>query len=213
MEITEIERMTIMSNLWLELTKPEGGILRPEILEQITIASGRIVTCDPLISHNNPFERTVQPGIYPVVAWWHEEEERIAAAELKLSDGHPIRWEMAVRPGQNVNELKDGSIYGYPVDTGLGCFADVEAIHKLEEMEARLQRELGDDFISLYDNLIEEVLSEHEDNWGNVIVCDDTGLNVVMFSSGYGDGFYASYWGFDTDDRIVSLVTDFNLLN
>jgi hypothetical protein len=212
MESTKIERMTIMLNLLLELAKAEGGILRPEILEQLTIISGEIVACDPLISHNNTFEQTIQPGTYSVVAWWHEEEERIAAVELKLSDGQPIRWEMAVRPGQNVDELKDGSIFGYPVDTGLGCFADVEAIHKLEEMEARLQRELGDDFISLYDNLIDDVLSEHEDNWGSVIVCEDTGLNVVMFSSGYGDGFYASYWGFDADDNVVCLLTDFNVL-
>ncbi|OAB45290.1 DUF4241 domain-containing protein [Paenibacillus glacialis] len=202
-----------MSNLLLELAKPESGILRPETLEQITIVSGKMVACDPLISHNHPFERTIQSGKYPVVAWWHKEEERIAAAELKLSDTRPIRWEMAVRPGQNVNELKDGSIFGYPVDTGLGCFGDVEAIDKLDEMEARLQRDLGDDFISLYDNLIEDVLSERDDNWGSVIVCEDTGLNVVMFSSGYGDGFYASYWGFDADDNVVCLVTDFNVLS
>ncbi len=202
-----------MSKLLLELAKPEDGILRSETLEQITIVSGKIVACDPLISHNHPFERTIPSGKYPVVAWWHKEEERIAAAELKLSDTRPIRWEMAVRPGQNVNELKDGSIFGYPVDTGLGCFGDVEAIDKLDEMEARLQRDLGDDFISLYDNLIDDVLSEHDDNWGSVIVCEDTGLNVAMFSSGYGDGFYASYWGFDADDNVVCLVTDFNVLS
>jgi len=127
-----------MSNLLLELTKPESGILRPEMLEQITIVSGKMVACDPLSSHNHPFERTIQSGKYPVVAWWHEEEERIAAAELKLSEAQPIRWEMAIRLGQDMNELKDGSIFGYPVDTGLGCFADVEAIDKLDEMEARL---------------------------------------------------------------------------
>lgn len=202
-----------MSSLLLELSKPEGGILRPEMLEQLTFVSGTIVASDPLIAHTNPFERTIHPGTYPVVAWWHEEEERIAAAELKLSDARPIRWEMAIRPGQNLSELKEGTIFGYPVDTGLGCFADIEAIHKLDEMESKLQRDLGDDFISLYDNLIADVLAEHEDNWGSVIVCEETGLNVVMFSSGYGDGFYASYWGFDVDDNVVCLVTDFKVLS
>lgn len=201
-----------MSTLFLELAKPEGGILRSEMLEQVKIISGQVVACDPLISHNQPFERTIQPGTYPVVAWWHEEEERIAATELKLSDALPIRWEMATRSGQNLNELQEGTIYGYPVDTGLGCFADVEAIDKLDELDAKLQRDLGEDFISLYDNLIGDVLAEHEDNWGNVIVCEDTQLNVVMFSSGYGDGFYASYWGFDEENKIVSLITDFNII-
>ncbi|MEH6980177.1 DUF4241 domain-containing protein, partial [Bacillus pseudomycoides] len=29
---------------------------------------------------------------------------------------------------------------------------------------------------------------------------------------GYGDGFYPSYWGFDENGKIVSLVTDFQVL-
>ncbi|MDM5188666.1 DUF4241 domain-containing protein [Bacillus sp. DX4.1] len=201
-----------MSKLLHELSKTGGGTLRPEMLEQVKIVSGKIVACDPLIFNNKPFERTIQPGAYPVVVWWHEEEERIAAAELKLSNAQPIRWEMAIKLGQNVNELEEGHIFGYPVDTGLGCFADVEAINKMDEMEARLARELGNDFISLYDNVIDDLLTEHDDVWGNCIVCEDTGLNVIMFSSGYGDGFYASYWGMDEEGQIVSLVTDFNVL-
>lgn len=40
-----------------------------------------------------------------------------------------------------------------------------------------------------------------------------TGLNVMIFSSGYGDGFYASYWGFDDTGSPVALVTDFRVLD
>jgi hypothetical protein len=34
---------------------------------------------------------------------------------------------------------------------------------------------------------------------------------VIVFQSGYGDGFYASYWGFDAEGQLVCLVTDFDL--
>ncbi len=38
------------------------------------------------------------------------------------------------------------------------------------------------------------------------------GLNIVLFHSGFGDGRYASYWGFDAANRLVCLITDFEVL-
>ncbi|NOT69817.1 MAG: DUF4241 domain-containing protein [Hyphomicrobium sp.] len=34
-------------------------------------------------------------------------------------------------------------------------------------------------------------------------------VNVAMFHSGWGDGFYASYFGYDADGNVAALVTDF----
>lgn len=199
-----------MSKLLHELSKPNSEVLRCEVLEHLKVTSGKIIACDPLIFHKNHFEHTIQPGTYPVVAWWNN--DLIAGAELKLAESKVNEWKMATKPGQNISELEEGYIFGYPVDTGLGCFADVEAIEKLEEIENRLQQELGDEFISLYDDLIDDILTEHDDEWGNCIVCEETGSNVIMFRSGYGDGFYPSYWGIDEKGNIVSIVTDFNVL-
>ena len=36
--------------------------------------------------------------------------------------------------------------------------------------------------------------------------------NIICFSSGWGDGSYASYFGFDADGRPSALVTDFAVL-
>jgi hypothetical protein len=33
-----------------------------------------------------------------------------------------------------------------------------------------------------------------------------------MFESGWGDGVYISYWGFDANDAPACLVTDFSVL-
>ncbi|KMP93790.1 cytoplasmic protein [Bacillus wiedmannii] len=202
-----------MSKLLRELSKSDSEALRYEALEQLKVTSGKIVACDPLIFNKNHFEQTIQPGTYPIVAWWHKEDGVIAGAELKLSESKAVGWKMATKPGQNVSELEDGYIFGYPVDTGLGCFADVEAIDKLEEIEDRLQQELGEEFTSLYDDLIDDILTEHDEDWGNYVVCEETGSNIIIFRSGYGDGFYPSYWGIDEAGKIVSLVTDFQVLH
>ncbi|WP_459502936.1 DUF4241 domain-containing protein [Bacillus sp. C1] len=199
-----------MSKLLQELSKSDSEILRSELLEPLKVTSGKLVACDPLIFNKNYFEQTIQPGTYPIVAWWHDNV--IAGAGLKLSEAKVTAWKMATKPGQNVSELEEGYIFGYPVDTGLGCFADIEAMNKLAEIEDRLQQELGDEFISLYDDLIDDVLTEHDDEWGNCVVCEETGSNIIMFRSGYGDGFYPSYWGFDEKGNVVSLVTDFQVL-
>lgn len=191
---------------------PGSTRLQPELLPELTVLTGQIVTCDPLVPHTEPLEQQIEPGIYPVYIWNEPQEQRIAAAELRLSERPAVRWELATRVGQRIEELAEGHIFGYPVDTGLGCFADREAIVGMEQMEHKLAEQLGDDFISFYDDALADLLEEHEDNWANLAVDEATGLNVVIFSSGYGDGFYASYWGFDEAGYPVSLVTDFRVL-
>jgi hypothetical protein len=34
-------------------------------------------------------------------------------------------------------------------------------------------------------------------------------VNAVMFHSGWGDGFYASWFGYDANGDVAALVTDF----
>ena len=37
--------------------------------------------------------------------------------------------------------------------------------------------------------------------------------SVAVFSSGFGDGYYSSYFGFSTNGRLVALLTDFNVVD
>jgi hypothetical protein len=53
--------------------------------------------------------------------------------------------------------------------------------------------------------------SDHTAVWANIVVNHESGANVIIFSSGWGDGGYASFWGFDQSGNISSLVTDFAL--
>lgn len=40
-----------------------------------------------------------------------------------------------------------------------------------------------------------------------------TRLNVVMFSSGWGDGFYPTYGGFNDSGDLMNVVTDFQVFD
>ncbi|GEM_PF-2788441 len=52
----------------------------------------------------------------------------------------------------------------------------------------------------------------HTREWADFQLEDETGLNVVYFTSGFGDGLYPSYWGYDGAGDLACLVTDFEVL-
>jgi Protein of unknown function (DUF4241) len=44
-----------------------------------------------------------------------------------------------------------------------------------------------------------------------VNVSINNGANIVAFTSGFGDGAYACYFGYDKDNEVVCLLTDFDV--
>lgn len=108
-----------------------------------------------------------------------------------------------VTSGQDVTTLKEGEIYGYGVDAGTGAFMDITGA---EELSSFLTQKEDN-----YERLIEEMelTYKHTRNW---LLWQRGDNNVAMFSSGWGDGYYASYIGYDGDNNICRLVTDFGVL-
>jgi hypothetical protein len=47
---------------------------------------------------------------------------------------------MAVCEGQNIKDLKDEEIFGYPVESGMGCFMDLETQNLLNNLELNFLR-------------------------------------------------------------------------
>lgn len=71
----------------------------------------------------------------------------------------------------------------------------------------------GDKFLEFCDNVIAEMElnSCGSASWADVLVVESTGANVITFSSGWGDGEYASFWGYDASGELTCLITDFAL--
>ncbi|MET0623467.1 MAG: DUF4241 domain-containing protein [Pyrinomonadaceae bacterium] len=174
----------------------------------LTVTSGRVVACDPLVSPDvEPFDRRVPAGKFPVllsVAHFEDNDRRVAAAMLRFAERAPASWELALRPGEELSALSEGEVYGYPVDSDTGCFMDAETARLV--LSGVVEGEFADAIIVEMDKTYEDTWS-----WANVELGAEAGRSVVAFSTGVGDGLYASYFGLDEDGEVVCLVTDFSL--
>jgi len=177
---------------------------------ELVVPSGKIIACDPLIGPDTRyyFKKTIEPGHYPVIVsvadFQPHADTRIACAMLRISDGTPVRWESAF-----INEKDDRITYG--VDAGTGCFVDLDAAQILEDLFSD-----EDEFEGLCDLILAEMKNNslgkyRTAGWANMQINKDTEANIITFTSGWGDGGYASFWGYDERGKLTSLVTDFAL--
>ena len=190
----------------------------------LILTSGRIVPCDPLIVPDTRYhlKKTVKPGRYPVIVsladFQPSGEARFACAMLRLSDKPTVKWEIALINGPDPEQTGDRTYYG--VDAGTGCFLDYDAAEIIANLVSfEIQWPDKDDFQLFCDRAIAEMEKNSFGKsllvagWANMKVSDDTEANIVAFSSGWGDGGYQSFWGYDASGNLTSLVTDFALFN
>lgn len=173
----------------------------------LLVTSGQIVACDPLtVSRDEKaFVTSIPPGRHAVIlsVARFDGEHRVAFAKLELNELKAVRWEMALTPGQKIKSLKEGGFFGYPVDTGTGCFVDrvyvPVLVAYLEDRgnRDRMIAQMGDYF--------------HPKDWLDVSLNQSSDANVILFSTGVGDGCYPSFFGYSESGVLVELVTDFLL--
>ena len=108
-------------------------------------------------------------------------------------------WKFALLPSQKPISLTDSTFYCYGVDAGTGLFIDASAA-KLFDAKGQ--------------SVWEEVfINKAEKNGYKGFVYDFNGHNLATFSTGYGDGCYATYIGLDEKGKVCRLITDFALVN
>lgn len=172
----------------------------------IRILDGNIIACDPFLFNNDlPFTTKFPIGTFPVqlsIAQIND-DERVAFARIKFSEEIPFSWSLAVREGQDLLKLGENEIYGYGVDAGTGAFMDTSGA---KEFMVYLN-EKDDNFMLL----IDDMKKNYKHTW-DYLNWEKNQTNVIMFKSGWGDGYYATYIGFDKSGNICRLVTDFVVL-
>ncbi|MEZ2298313.1 DUF4241 domain-containing protein [Variovorax sp. RCC_210] len=177
----------------------------------LSITSGRIVACDPLVQpERQPFARELQARGAFAVETLHD-SGRIALAVLWLREraavrAADLRWEMALIDGESPDTLGDDEFYGYPVDAGVGCFMDIDGAAAMAERDRREAE--NPDYVSYYDDVIAGEMGDADtaDHWP---LGPGSANNTVIFRSGWGDGSYPSFWALDAAGEPVALVTDF----
>jgi hypothetical protein len=185
-------------------------VIQPFDLGPVVLPTGEIVGCDPLVAHVTPFVDRVTPGRYLLRAWvavMHkngaEWQRRITALQLVIAEEAVARWTMALLPSQDLASLDDDSYFGYGVDAGTGTLADRVAIEALEQWDYDRMDEV---FIpaQIPHDPIEAVMS--------AVVDQQTGANVYVVGSGWGDGSYPTYVGWTAGGHIASFVTSFGVV-
>ncbi len=174
---------------------------------QLELPTGEIMACDPLVTGDDwpALSRKVKPGSYPVSLF--EAQGRVAAAFLRLRPGMPVRWELATLPDQDVSTLKDDEMFGYPVDAGLGSFMDKTAMALMSAEQDKLKADEN-----YYDDVLAAEFAPNQDRFVMHRPVAGNPLNIAMFWSGWGDGFYPSFWGLDAAGEPLLLLTDFGVL-
>ena len=202
---------------YVGVAEDERYPVRVVSLGELALTSGRLVLADPFVGLTDtpPLDLDIAPGRYPVdlaIADTGAGGQRVALARLTLSNEAPVRWSMAVKPGDDPATLGPDETFGYPVDAGTGGFLDGGAIDKLRV-------DIAPDNVEGWDALSDRWIAAGEAGGPRLGVPYLFALtervgdgDLVMFSSGWGDGFYASWVGWDAQDRPVQVITDFAVI-
>ena len=182
----------------------DGEDVSIEVCEvgKLNVTSGNVVACDGLIPSTKAFAETVKPGAYRVLlslAGACSQWPTVACAMLRLKEEIPAVWKPAFLADQDEPLGPRGKRFSYGVDIGVGCFADLIAMQLL----------LSDP--DLYTQMRRKVNSSNA-VWTDFCI-NDTGTNVIVFSSGYGDGQYPTYCGYDNDANLLCFATDFGVID
>jgi hypothetical protein len=205
---TQIPAGFVQGILGPGLSEPGGA--RFELLAyrlpDLSLPSGSIVAADLLLCEGIPFARRVKPGDYPLLLiaarLSGHVDERIAFAAVKFADTPVAAWEIAAI--DYCKKPAKGSEHGYGVDSGAGGFCDAGAqdiLLQLADPERSLQKRIEKEMKKSY---------RHTRSW--IHVQTEAG-SAAIFSSGYGDGQYQSYFGLDEKRKPVMLITDFEVLS
>lgn len=185
----------------------------------LTISSGKIVCTDPLYRLLGfPQNWTVAKGNYPVtlyIALSGDFAGRVAYAELTFSQQPVDSWELSLLDETFLTDSSDKELNGYyPVENGLGCFADADIWKRYDHQVTLYQQQsepanfYKDVLAPLFEKNKHTPASSRGEDWANYTPPGGRG-NIIMFGSGYGDGFYPRYVGFDRNHNPVKLITDF----
>ncbi|RYY50266.1 MAG: DUF4241 domain-containing protein [Chitinophagaceae bacterium] len=172
----------------------------------LKVGSGKITACDPLHveEYGIPFTQQFPTGEFPVQLAIAQvgTEETIAFVRVKFSERPVVRWEFALQPGQEPLPVGGTKIHGYGVDAGRGILVDAAA-----------QKQLDADSLMNMDAALYQEMNKHVHNGWRYAMYNFGNNNAAAFTTGLGDGRYASYIGFDIDGKPCRLLTDFDFFD
>ncbi len=230
----EVFMESFRKNLELRKTEP-GTELLNAIFDQegkyelinigdIHLKTGRIEIGDPLCYMNSEFsctlEETVEPGDYPVsisVITHPVFGYKFLGAKLDINGKTPVRYELAMPQGYTIEDKDQPGVFAmFGVDTGLACFCDKSVSVAYSQFLKNWHKENPEK--NHYDDYFAAIMADYAKRFPDFQREDGDYLdwslpgtddNLIMFSSGFGDGAYSGYWGYDEAGEKACLVVCF----
>ena len=205
-------------------TQEKIGEMAVDILDigEVNLPTGEILACDPLVEleEAKAYIQKTPVGKYPVrIAVVPSEDygDRYACVKVEFSKNTPVVYELAVTgEEEKMDEAAEDEYYGFGVDAGMGCVADKKSQDKYIKYWNKLEEDGEAD--NPYDDIFEELLAESAQqfpkyqrtggDWANWTI-PGTELNIPIFASGWGDGYYPCYFGYDKEEELCGFYIFF----
>ena len=161
------DKLTCKDDLEAHFTEKVIGNMAVDVLDigAVHFPTGQIFACDPLVELEDtlPFLQTIPAGTYPVkicVVPSEQYGDRYACVKVEVSREKPVRYELGMVGNENLDAaLGDDDYFGFGVDAGMGCIADIQTQAAFKTYWAKRLEEDPD--IDPYNDLFCDLLEEN----------------------------------------------------
>lgn len=180
---------------------------------KINCPTGKLIVADPLYNlvaegNYDHLSINIPVGTYPVEVAIYKSEQMgvcMCTSRLKIKETKAIKYVRA--------EVDERAYTGFQVETGTMAFCDAEVAKEYQEFvkqwyEKNTDKNFYNDYIADFFNKSVEAFPDYQCEEGDFIEWENpiSKNSFVMISSGFGDGFYQSYWGYDDNNEICELI-------
>ena len=189
---------------------------------EIEFPTGDILVRDPLVWLNRDekaYLTSVPRGrfrIETLVVKLEEDYYRYALSRVRFTESVPNIYYEALKGDENLDDVDGDSIFGFNVDAGLATIVDVATRNAYCDFKDKWYAENPDK--NIYDDFFTEVFANNaEENpnyqreggdWINFKI-PNSELSIPMIQSGFGDGRYPVYFGYDENGELCDLVVEY----
>ena len=189
---------------------------------EIEFPTGDILVRDPLVWLNQDekaYLTSVPRGKYRIetlVVKLEEDHYRYALSRVRFTENVPKIYYEALKGDENLDDVDGDSIFGFNVDAGLATIVDIETRNAYCDFKDKWYTENPNK--NIYDDFFAEVFAKNaEENpvyqregrdWINFKI-PNSELSIPMIQSGFGDGRYPVYFGYDENGELCDLVVEY----
>jgi len=190
---------------------------------KVKFPTGEIFVCDPLVyldPEEEPYFVRVPKGEFPIETLVIEIEEgqySFVAVRIKFTEEEATQHIEALKGTEQLEELGEDEYFGFHAESGLATVVDVATREAFCAFVNRWEYENSEDK-NLYDDyLAVEFAKSYQNNpefqresgdWINFQI-PGSDLSLPMIQTGFGQGTYPVYFGYDQNGKVCELVIQF----